>query len=437
MSIVFLFRVGWTIREVQGRTAMASEMQKLTDEGFATDNDTNSKAYLESTSDEKSLQWTRVFDACNSLQFMASASGVPILDRKLEIDDFADDFDTSANWSAADVCKRFTSEQKDLLEKVRELASDPTPTYFPIVFQSTETMIPEVQSTRTVAFVLRVDAQVAIHEKDADRAFHDVRTLFALSKHVDAVPFTVPKFVGIAIRRMAIRALQKAVQIDLFAEQQLNELDKILQPYCEIGDRWRVIMSDEMTTNLPVFENPGMSMRTKTRIPARGHDAVYFIHLMRRAIEIQTDDWLHLYQNAGKLENEMLADAKSLPKQVDLILTGILTPAFSSIAELQINESQLHRQARVAIAILLYSRRHNELPNSLSQLPDTVAALKPVGNLPFGYALVDRQSVLWGFEFSKEVQQTPSSLPVVDQPNALSLRNRALVWWFEAPTKLN
>ena len=430
-SIVFLFRVGWTLREAQGRNAMNNELRKLHDEGFATDNDTSSQRYFQNTSDEKTLAWTSAFAECNSMPFTESASGVPMLDRNIEIDPFEDDFEISADWRAADACKRFTIEQKDLIDEVRQLAQEPKPVYFPIVFQSTETLLPEVQSTRTVAWMLRIDAQVAIHEKDADRAFQDVRTLIALSKQVDAVPFIVSKFVGISIRRMAMRALQKAIQLDLFAEKQLIELDQLLQPYCDIGDRWRVIMSDEMTTNLPVFENPGRSMRTNIRIPARGHDAVYFIGLMRRAIEIQTDDWQHLYQNAGVLEKEMLEDAKSLPKQVDLILTGLLAPAFSSIAALQINDSQLHRQARVAIATRLYSRRHNELPKSLSQLPDSVNALKPVGNLPFGYQLIDRQSVLWGFEFSKEVQQTPSMLPVVDQPNAVSLRNRELVWWFQ------
>jgi len=126
--------------------------------------------------------------------------------------------------------------------------------------------------------MLRIDAQVAMLEKDMDRASQNILSLFALSKPVDAVPFTVSRLVGISIRRMAVRALQKATELDLLTEPQLLELDRIVQNHCDIGDRWTIIMSDEMASNLPVFENPAHT-RTNMRIPARGHDAVYFIGL--------------------------------------------------------------------------------------------------------------------------------------------------------------
>ena len=429
-SVIFVFRVGWTIREFEGRNAMASELQKLIVDGFATSNERISIEYFERTSNQATLDWTKVFEECHSLPFAASTSGVPTLDRKVEIDDFLDDFETSSDWAFAEVCIRFAREQKNLIDQVRHLSFAPTPTYFPIDFQSFETLLPEVQSLRTVACMLRIDAQVAMHQNDTERAFQDILTLFALSKPADAVPFTVSRLVGISIRRMALRALQKAIEQDLLTEPQLLELDRIVENHCDIGDRWRVTMSDEMASSLPVFANPNMSMRTNKRIPARGHDAVYFIGIMRRAIEIPTDDWQILYNSSGELESEILKDSKSITKQVDLILTGILAPAFQSLATALINESQLHRQARIAIAIRMYSREHNKPPIDLSQLPEQVRTLKQFGNLPFGYTVVNQKAVLWGFELSKEVQQTPLVQPDVDSPNAQSLLNLERIWRF-------
>lgn len=429
--VVFLFRVGWTIRENQGRGEMASKLHQLADDGFAIDNETISEQYASRTSNENTQQWIDVFAVRESSQFAESALGVPMLDGKVEIDDFADDFEMSNNWKYADACIRFTREQNDLIEQVRQLASDPTPVYFPIHFQSTETLLPEVQSCRDVARMIRVDAQVAIHLMDTDRAFKDLITLFALTKQVDAVPCVIPKFVGIAIRRMAIQILQRAIQLDLLTEQQLLEIDQIIKPHCDIGARWQTIMIDEMALSLPVFVNPGISMQFSKPIPARGHDAVYFIDLMRRAREIPTDDWQKLYTSTLELETEISKSVKSIRK-VDLILTGIVSPAFNAIAVGLINDSQLHRQARVAIAIRLYSHKHSELPSRLDQLPEYAdGVLNPIGDRSFGYIVTNRQSVLWGFYFSKEQQQTPPTLPVTDQPNQESSRNRESVWWFD------
>ena len=429
-AIVFMFRIGWTIRDNMGRNAMVSEIQKLNEDGFSVGNETSANRYLERTSQQNTEAWLQVFGACESDSFVASVTGVPALDRKVEIDEFADDFDTSIDWQFAEVCKRFTAEQTDLVEQIRSLASADQPVYFPIQFQSMQTLLPEVQSIRTVAWVIRIDAQVAIHLQDAERASRDILTLMSLSRTADAVPFTVSKLVGVAIRRMAMRALQDAIKVDLFSEQQLLEIDRVIEKNGDIGERWSVMMGDEMALSLLVFETPDLTMKAKKPIPARGHDAVYYIDLMRKAIEIPSDDWRVLFDLSLELESKLLSDTKSFPKQVDLILTGLLAPSFNAIATALINDSQLHRQARVAIAIRLYSRRHKELPSNLAMLPEELSALKPFGGLPFGYTIADRRSALWGFDVSNKQQQTPASLPITNQPNVDALRNRELVWWF-------
>ncbi len=431
-TAILVFRIGWTIRENQGRQAMEVELAKLVEEGVAIDNQDVSERYMNNTSDEHTDRWSDVFAILSSPEFAASAAGVPVIDRSVTLDDFADDFDTSSNWQFAENSIRFTAEQNELIAQIHTLARERQPTYFPIVFQSTETLVPEVQSMRTVAWLLRTDAQVALHLGESDRACEDIVALFELSKHVDAIPFVIPRLVGVAVRKLALQSLQNAIRLDALSDEQLIKIDDVIAGYCEINDRWRTLMIDELSNNLPVFITPNMSMQTDTFIPARGHDAVFFIGLMRRAAAIPSDDWRQLYRSSVELEAELVESFRSTLGKVDHLLSGVLTPAFGSLATALINDVQMHRQARVAIAIRLYEHRHDSLPGTLADLPAEIAPMSPYGVAPFAFSSEYGRPALWGFWMSEEHQHTPHDIPSTDQPTTESLNNRAIVWWFDA-----
>lgn len=433
----FVFRVAWTIRENQGRKAMQQELQQLAEEGIAFDNETISENYFNCTSEELSSEWASLLEKLQSPEFSASCSGVPVLDRSVEIDDFADDFDTSPQWPFAEPCIRFTQQHSELIAEARRLATDQQPAYFPIVFQSHETLLPEVQQIRAVAWLLRTDAQVAMFNRDRNRAFQDIVALSELSKHVDSVPFAVARLVGIAVRRLAMQSLQNAIRIDLLDDEQLVQIDRLVARYCSIGERWRTLIVDEMSTNLPVFMNPqigrksGVNKKSGTLIPARGHDAVYFIQLMRKASEIHTGDLTRFYHSSLEIEAELDHDMHSAVANVDRILSGLFAPAFGAMAAALINDAQLHRQARVAVALRLYEHQHGGLPTELKALPEEVAALMPAGKKPFGYLLERERAVVWGFILAPETRQTPIQIPDTLQMNSASANNRSVVWWLE------
>lgn len=178
------------------------------------------------------------------------------MDTSIEVDDFADSFDISKDWPHAEACIQFTQSHAELLTRARALAMKPESVRFPIEFQSVNTLLPEVQGVRAVGWVLQLDAQVAMHLGDKERAFKDLVALFELTKPVDSVPFVVAQLSGVAIRRSAFEALQKALELNLLDRTHLMQLDAILLPRCEIGDRWQTMVTDEMCSNLPVFEKP-------------------------------------------------------------------------------------------------------------------------------------------------------------------------------------
>lgn len=423
----FIFRIGYTLRENSGRRAMVEELHKFANEGQPTDNEAIAELYSSRTSAQHTEAWLNLFETLQSAEFEKLYVGVPLLDRAIE-DQAPFRLVTAKDWEFASVCESFVSESSELIEEVRLLAAAPVPVQFPIYFQSMDTLLPEVQSIRQVALVIFVDSQVAINLRDDQRATQDIVTLYRLANLVEVIPSTICNVVATAIRRQALQAVQACIEIDLLQDDQLQQIDGIIQDYCEIGNRWHDAMSAELGLCLPVFTNPAIALKSDIRIPARGHDAVYFIGLMRRAMQIDTDNWSEFRRAAVKLDEDTAASHASWLQSTDRLLSGLFAPAFESLATLWIGEAQLHRQARLAIAIRLYAHRFDKLPSTLEGLPSAVARLHPFGNRPFGYELDGEQAVLWGFDLTTDTVRTPVSPPTVEAGASGGFDNYQFVW---------
>lgn len=427
----FAFRVAWTIRENSGREVFDNELAKLQDEGIPIDNASLAESYKSRTSNQLSENWVLILNALSSIEFTESSRGVPELDRQVIVDEFAEDFDLSENWQYRDPCIRFADEQSLLIASARRAATETRPALFPIEFRSIETMLPEVQDVRSIAWILRIDAQVAMHQNDRDRAFEDIVALFELPKHVDHVPFFVSKLVGIAVRRLALRTLQVAIQHNILNEEQLRILDGKLATCSDIDERWQGLMIDELSASLPVFINPGIAKRSKSDLPARGRDGVCFIGIMRKAMTIPSEDWVQLHDSANELDLERDRTYQGFMNSIDNMLTALLTPAFKSSSEALINDAQLHRQARIAIAVRLHQIETGALPTTLDELPILYRELTTYGKHPFGYIRSGNNAMLWGFLLTDKTRSVPSLPPDTTQMISESLDNRRVVWNLE------
>lgn len=427
---VFLFRIGFTIREAGGRKAMSVEIQKLAEEGNTIDNETTDLRYRNRTSVENQERWLNLFASLETQEFENAVKGIPRFDPKID-DDQAFKSAASSDWKYAAASESLVSQFHDSIGEIRQLAASPTPVQFPILFQSTETLLPEVQNIRQLTRLVFVDCMVALHRKDNHRATEDIVTLFNLGDHADAVPFVVSRLVGIATRRLALESLQACIQVDLLNDDQLGQIDGKLKGYCDIGNRWRLDISEELGLHLPVFTNPSIAMNSKRPLPARGHDAVYYIDLMRRAMVLDTEDWSAFYSSALELDSELSAPKGVSIQSADRILSNVLAPAFGAIAASKINDAQMHRQARLAILIRMHAHRIKDLPASLRDLSSETAQLHPVGSQSFGYQLESDKAVLWGFDWSNTIRQTPSTPPSAATGEPNWEQNSRLVWTFD------
>ncbi len=425
---VSLVRIGYTVRERRGQQEMLIEINKLEQEGFPVDDESLAAVYANRTSPDRLEAWLALIEVFKTPEFKARGVGVPEFDPQID-EPFPYRSVESNEWPYAAASIKLVEDSTAMIEEIRRLAKDPVPVQFPIRFQSVSTLLPEVQYTREFARLMAVDAKVAINHRDSARALDDLFTVYQLGDHAAAVPFTVAKLAGAGCRNMALQILQACIQADLFDDEQLRQIDTLLAPRCEIGDQYREIMSEELGSVLPVFMDPTLAMKSKKPLPPRGHDALHYIGMFRRAINVETENWESFHESATQIEDDFYGHGKGLSiAKMDRILSGLFAPLFQLIADVLINHAQLHRQARIAIAIRLYEHEHGTLPANLAELPINLNELQPFGATPFGYQRNDAKAVLWGFHLSDRVKQVPLEVPSCDLGVPFAKENIPFVW---------
>lgn len=436
IGLVFTVRIAYTIREGRGRVAMQLELQRLEESGLPVDNETMDQRYISRTSDAQTDAWLGIFDTVKSNEFKQSCEGVPLLDGRIEYDATTSILDMVEESPEFQSSLRFSQHHTQLLSQIRSLAVEPTPVYFPIIFSSLETLLQEIQDTRILVRMLYTEANVAIHLGNADRAIDDIIGIYGVSEHVRAVPGTIPYLCAMAHRSMALELINEACKRDLFSIEQLRVLDSKVLPNCEIGDKWQRVMVEEMALSLPLFSNPAMTMDKPGQVlPARGHDAIHFIELMKSSIQVPTEDLNQFMDGVLGLEDQMESLTSGVWGKIDCILTGLISPAFSMLACVFINDAQNHRLARVAISLRIYARTQGKLPTELKELPGYELLAKPAGERPFGYRVEEDQAILWGNRFSEKQRSVEATPPKKDQPEQVNYS--LLIWTFprNSPSK--
>lgn len=430
--VVGLIRVGYTLREWQGQWKLTQVIEDLESKGIDTNSEAIELAYHANTSEKDAQAWLDLLAKMDSVEFKEAAQGVPNFDSSVETDEWGDNFDTSATWKYAQVSIQFVERQQDLIHRIRELAAAPQPVRFPIRFASLNTLLPEVQNSRGLARLLWLDAQVALHLGDSQRALDDFIALHNLSRHVEAVPFAICLVVSKAFKSMALTIAQEGIEQDLFSDQQLQDIDDVLARNCDIGDEWNAYCERELGMCIPVFLDPALaSEKSKKPLPARGHDAIYFINMLTQLADTPTEDWELFYKTVSQQELKFNEDVRSWWGRVDLVLTGLFLPAMTTLADSSIDTAQHYRQARYGVALRLFQHKHGKFPQSLAELPPFDRSMSAFKQQSFGYVLTPKGATLWGGKFKGNNPLISPTIPPTDQQTQESLDNRGYVWSLE------
>ena len=422
----------YTVRELIGQWQFVRLVTELKKQGIPTTADDLVAIHEATTSAQNTEAWVDLMRQVTSSEYKELASGLPHVDKSWDEYEGLDQFDTSATWQDATASIHFVEQHQELIRRIHELSAAEDLVRLPIKFEGIATELASVTDTLELCRLLVLDAQVAIHLRESQRAQNDLTAIYRIVKYVDATPAWFAHWYSRIIRKEAIFIAQKGLQSNLYSDNQLAELDAIFSEYCMIGNQWRQCHHHEIGNVIPHFMNPAWPQNPGSKYPIRGHDGLFLISLYVELAEIPTDDLKQFFEAIQAKMPSVIARFRSWEAPIDLRISNAILEPMEGLATSFINVAQLHRQVRHGIALRRYQYQHGMFPNSLAELPAFESSMLAYGETPFGYGRTENGVVLWGALVDMRKQLISPTLPVTDDGSEEADGIRPYVWYLEA-----
>lgn len=285
----------YTVRELIGQWQFVRLVTELKKQGIPTTADDLVAIHEATTSAQNTEAWVDLMRQVTSSEYQELASGLPHVDQAWNKYDYLDPFDTSATWQDASASIHFVEQHQELIRRIHELSAAEDLVRLPIKFEGAVTDLASVRNAIALGGLVLLDAQVAIHLRESGRAFDDFVTINRIAKVVEATPTTFALGSSIVLRMKTLAIVQKGLELDLFVEDQLREIDLILADNCDIGERWKRAHHLDLGAYIPHFMNPAWPNNPGSKYPIRGHDGLFLVNLYVELAEIPTDNWEQFY----------------------------------------------------------------------------------------------------------------------------------------------
>src|SRR5690606_30729517 len=115
-----------------------------------------------------------------------------------QVEDYRDVVAPDQPWDAEGVAKRYSVDAQAILSELEELLAKPATVWQPIIFDDYQTLLPELQQTRSLARLLTTEFAVAYHSGDHERALHSLSLMRQVAEAFDWQMFLVGDLIHLA-----------------------------------------------------------------------------------------------------------------------------------------------------------------------------------------------------------------------------------------------
>lgn len=402
----------WIGRRAIAAHQLADARAEIVARGLPIDDQSLSEFRYQRMSHEYSDRWMRVLDQLDSRSFTESAEGIPILG----LPENEQPFVPGQPYQHHQDVRNFLAKWSELLNELHQITEGSGAIWTEIQFDSINTLLPRIQSTRQASRLLALEFDDAVRRDDCDQAFHSLVAMIGVFRSIEAEPLIISQLVHVALGATAMQQLKQAIELDLLNEEQLLKLLAQLKAMDDFGARYRIAIAGERAMTQPIFDDPNtLGQRPGVNaLGARPIDALAALDMLGRAEAIETDDLSDFFAASRRLELQLqreMAGANAL-RRFDTALTGITTPAFGSYSKAVVRSAMELRMAKLAIGLRLYEKRHGNWPNTLDELNSDqlhveLGPISPIGPKPFGFRVTDGTAEAWGFHPEDAGDVTP------------------------------
>jgi len=338
--------------EYRSARAVTAEIARLQAAGEPVDNESLARWFQANTSQAGTAAWREILVAVEHVSSGEAVNSFPFIGTG----ELPKDLVPGGDWPDEPRIAEFLQEVRPLIAQIERAGQYPTPVWQPIVFDSFATLLPELQASRAIVRLLRLEVEHALYHRDTERA---LRGLAAMENRAAAFAWDfcmVPDLFGIALRTVHRDAIRQSLAETAWEPSQLDQLLAQVAAPRDVTTRWQRIIAGERAMTLALLRGNREDRDAMLQQERAGFSSALLLipsgtqrYLDRMAAiqQIGADGVLGMTARARALEKEIEPKKGSISD----ILTSLLMPAVAAAAQAYEREELDRRLTRTALGI--------------------------------------------------------------------------------------
>jgi len=247
------------------------------------------------------------------------------------------------------------------LEEARSYAGQRGEARYPVDFRAgIATLLPYAQDSRQLARILMLDAYVAAHEENSQRAFDDIRAIFAVSDSLRNEPLLISQLVRLAINSVAAETLTELLPHLDWNDAQLELLQREVQA-ADFAEEMRRALHGERGILITEVGQHSVG-------PLSNSNQRELLLLFDTALENWDAGWSERLSQQKQVESRFQQLEASYVSRLQMHAVLILFPATSQAVQASIRGNARQRCLNAILAAQRHRLRHRKLPDSLEEI---------------------------------------------------------------------
>ena len=370
-AVVLVFGIWLANREWKASRLLHAELTQLKAQGQPLDNEAWAAWFDARTHKEGTDAWLEVLTLSEASSRIApdlpfvGEGFVPI------------DITPGMEWPGEPRVAEFLEVFDPLISKIHETVEYPTPVWWPIQWGGVETLLPQYQESRSVCRLLQLKAMHSLWKKDTEEALKSIKSCLATASAVDSQTMWVTELVHLAEVAIAHEMINRSLRMDVWDDQQLEAISKLLGQQREPIESWKLCLIGErnmaLTINDDYTSRDGLSgLEVLKYIPRLPSDDLRILQYYQSMMDLANGGMAGLTERCSKWsarwEEEYFLRSPFSYSTILLTMFYSSAPQLATAYERMAVQQQL---TKTAIAIKRFQKANGRFPNALSELPSS------------------------------------------------------------------
>lgn len=307
-------------------------------------------------------------------------------------------------WPDLKAAEALLNQYEDALRQLHEAADRGGPARYTVNFdQGINTPLDYIQSLRTAARLLALEARVRAHQGRAHEAARSVRTIFSLGDSLKQEPLFISQLVRVALDSVGQEALREVMPGVEFPDEDLERLQAHLRTVDYKDGLERAVLG-ERVIGIEAIRDPAAAAGTPGGGGPRlsvltGASLARYLKSMAGVVAAAKRPWPQARLAVEGIVQDLEADAGgSILQRSESFLPALALPSCSTLFDALARATAMNDAADAAIAVERYRREHGKPPDRLSDLVPKLlprVPADPFSGQPLRYVVREDEYVIY------------------------------------------